>query len=183
MQFQALQVQKFQQPGQVQVMGQPQMQVMPMNVANQSQFNQAPVPYPQHGTLIEKYGGSVFGVDCNCIMGLFCYPCTVGQVAGFAATGPRGTQDTGTCLMYCIGSILVAVCCGNCCELVGCNARGMLENKLSQSHPGMAMSNGCNNLICHCCCPCFAIGQELRAITAYKQRLGIGAPDSNEMVR
>ena len=184
-QFQALQVQKFQQPGQVQIMGQPQMQIMPQNVANQSQFNQAPVPYPQNGTLIEKYGGGMFGCDCNCLMGLLCYPITVGQVAGFASTGQRGTNDTGTCCCYCIGTILVAACCMqvNGCTCVGCNARGMLEQKLSQSHPGMAMNNSASNLLCHCCCPCFAIGQELRAITAYKQRLGIGAPDSTEMVR
>jgi Cys-rich protein (TIGR01571 family) len=152
--------------------------------ANSNNYN---VPFPNGSTLIEKYGGAPFS-NCNplyCLCGLCCYPCAVGKVAGFATAGPGKPPDQGTCCMYCVGVICIAQFCGPIEAIVGCSARGHLENKFErEAHRGQGMSNGPMDCCCHCCCPCFIVAQELQAIDNYeKASMNNMTPRQHDMTR
>ena len=163
---------------------QPQvMHAMPAQVILTQQANTH--PFPQGASLIEKYGDQMFQCDLGCCYGLWCYPCAMGQVAGFAHAPPGQWNDQGQCCMYGCGYIAVAVCCGACATFIGCSSRQSLEARLARTNPGMLVKNDVGDCCCHLWCPCFAVGQELRAIENFKLANpgGNGSPEITEMER
>ena len=163
---------------------QPQvMHAMPAQVILTQQANTH--PFPQGASLIEKYGDQMFQCDLGCCYGLWCYPCAMGKVAGFALARHGQPDDQGQCCMYCCGYICAAFCCGPFATFLGCSARQSLETKLAHTNPGMLINNNLSDCCCHLFCPCFAIGQELRAIENFKlaNSGGAGSPEIAEMER
>ena len=145
-------------------------------------YTTQPPPHPLH-ELWYYSGGGAFGMDMKCCYGLWCYPCALGEVAGFANAPPGQYSDQGQCCMYCCGWWCAYSCCGPLAAFLSCNVRQSLENRLARTNPGMAMPNGAQDCCCHLCCPCFAVSQELRAIQAFKERVGMGSPEIAEMER
>ena len=136
--------------------------------------------YNEKSRLIAMYGGSLFGCATDpmgCLFGLFCYPCAVGKVgalAGFngqsglgsASVEVRSKMNVGCCICTILGCLLPCGWRGVAC---GAQARQHLELRLALKHPGKARQRCCDDLCCHCCCPCLAVSQEMRAVKKYNE--------------